>query len=82
MAIYSAREFGDLNKEDYGLTELPCLERAGLIWVTLTPNSELDISLFLSGYDSLLSEFGLINGIIKKLKEWKVLIGRLPMMVI
>ena len=58
MAIYSAREFGDLNKEDYGLTELPCLERAGLIWVTLTPNSELDISLFLSGYDSLLSEFG------------------------
>ena len=58
VAIYSAKEFGDLNKEDYGLTELPCLERAGLIWVTLTPNSQLDISLFLSGYDSLLSEFG------------------------
>ena len=61
VAIYSAKEFGDLNKKDYGLTELPCLERAGLVWVTLTPDSNLDISVFLSGYDSLLGEFGFDN---------------------
>ena len=34
------------------------LEKAGLIWVTLDPNSTLDINDFLCGYDGLLNEFG------------------------
>lgn len=59
VAIHSAKEFGDLDKSSYGLTELPCLEKAGLIWVTLAPASKLSIESFLSGYDSLLAEFGL-----------------------
>ena len=59
VAIYSAEDFGELDKSCYGLTELPCLEKAGIIWVTLDPNSTLDINAFLSGYDSLLAEFGL-----------------------
>ena len=58
VAVYSAKEFGELDKESYGLTRLPCLESAGLVWVTLDPGSELDIGLFLSGYDGLLAEFG------------------------
>ena len=58
VAIYSADDFGEIDKKDYGLTELPSLEKAGLIWVTLDPKSTLDINLFLSGYDSLLAEFG------------------------
>ncbi len=58
VAIYSAEEFGEIDKADYGLTALPCLEKAGLIWVTLDPSSKLDIADFLSGYDSLLGEFG------------------------
>lgn len=58
VAIYSEPDFGDLDKTDYGLTALPCLEKAGLIWVTLDPGSTLDIGEFLSGYDSLLAEFG------------------------
>ena len=58
VAIYSADDFGEIDKQDYGLTELPSLEKAGLIWVTLDPKSTLDINLFLSGYDSLLAEFG------------------------
>lgn len=58
VAVYSAEDFGELDKADYGLTALPCLEKAGLIWVTLDPESTLDIELFLSGYDSLLAEFG------------------------
>lgn len=61
VAIYSADDFGDIDKRDYGLTELPCLEKAGLIWVTLDPTSTLDINLFLSGYDSLLAQFGFDN---------------------
>jgi phenylpropionate dioxygenase-like ring-hydroxylating dioxygenase large terminal subunit len=57
-AIYSADDFGDIDKSEHGLTALPSAERAGLIWVTLDPKSTLDIDLFLSGYDSLLAEFG------------------------
>ncbi|MGI9324172.1 MAG: aromatic ring-hydroxylating oxygenase subunit alpha [Pseudomonadales bacterium] len=58
VAVYAEEEFGDLDKSQYGLTELPCLERAGLIWVTLNPKSTLDIETFLCGYDSMLAQFG------------------------
>ena len=61
VAIYSAGDFGDIDRSAYGLTGLPCLEKAGLIWVTLDTRSTLDIELFLSGYDSLLEQFGLQN---------------------
>ncbi|MDA0978561.1 MAG: aromatic ring-hydroxylating dioxygenase subunit alpha [Proteobacteria bacterium] len=59
--IYSPKDFGDIDRSEYGLTELPCLEKAGLIWVTLDPKSTLDIELFLSGYDELLEHFGFEN---------------------
>ncbi len=58
VAVYSQDDFGALDKSEYGLISLPCLEKAGLIWVTLDPDSTLDINAFLSGYDSLLGEFG------------------------
>ncbi len=58
VAIYSEQDFGEVDKSCYGLTELPCLEKAGIIWVTVNPDSKLDINTFLSGYDSLLNEFG------------------------
>ena len=58
IGVYAPKDFGDIEKSDYGLTELPCLERAGLIWVTTNPKSTLDIELFLSGYDEMLSHFG------------------------
>ena len=58
VAVYAEQEFGELDRSQYGLTELPCLERAGLIWVILNPNATLDIEDFLSGYDSMLGLFG------------------------
>ena len=58
VAILSNHEFGDIDKTCNGLRELPTLERAGLIWVTLDPDSPLDIGDFLSGYDQLLDHFG------------------------
>ncbi len=58
VAVYSEEQFGDIDKAEHGLTPLPCLEKAGLIWVTLDPDSKLDIAQFLSGYDGLLAEFG------------------------
>ncbi len=56
-AVYASGAFGEIDTCKYGLTRLPCLERAGLIWVTLDPHSQLDIGQFLSGYDALLGEF-------------------------
>lgn len=61
IGIYSPKEFGEIDKSCYGLTELPCLERAGLIWVNPDPKSTLDIALFLSGYDDMLGHFGFEN---------------------
>ena len=58
VAVYSADDFGAIDKGCHGLTELPSLEKAGLIWVTLDPNSTLDINLFLCGYDGMLAQFG------------------------
>ncbi|MEQ8693637.1 MAG: aromatic ring-hydroxylating dioxygenase subunit alpha [Pseudomonadales bacterium] len=61
VAIYSESDFGQIDKSCHGLVELPCLEKAGIIWVTVNPQSTLDINLFLSGYDSLLEQFGFAN---------------------
>ncbi len=58
VAIYSVDDFGDIDKSCHGLTELKCLEKAGLVWVILDPDSTLDINQFLCGYDGLLAEFG------------------------
>jgi nitrite reductase/ring-hydroxylating ferredoxin subunit len=58
IGIFAPRDFGEIDRSEHGLTELPCLEKAGLIWVTVDPKSTLDIELFLSGYDELLANFG------------------------
>ena len=36
---YAEETFGELDYSQYGLTELPCDERSGLIWVSLTPDA-------------------------------------------
>lgn len=56
--VYAERDFGEIDKSCYGLTELPVGERAGMIWVTLDPQSSLDIDTFLCGYDEMLASFG------------------------
>ncbi len=35
--------FDNIDRDEYGLTELPCDERHGLIWAIATPGEELDI---------------------------------------
>ncbi|MDA1076978.1 MAG: aromatic ring-hydroxylating dioxygenase subunit alpha [Proteobacteria bacterium] len=59
--IYAPKDFGDVDKSCHGLTKLPVIERAGLIWVTLNPQSTLDMNNFLCGYDAMLSHFGFEN---------------------
>jgi nitrite reductase/ring-hydroxylating ferredoxin subunit len=59
--VYNENEFGDLDKSDNGLRQLPVLERAGLIWVIPNPDSELNIEQFLCGYDDMLAHFDFSN---------------------
>ena len=55
--IYNGKEFGEVDKASNGLRPLPCLERAGLIWVIPNPDAQLDIDNFLCGYDDMLAHF-------------------------
>lgn len=41
------QKFGDIDKSTMGLTELPCDERAGLIFVMLDPNLTMDLDDYL-----------------------------------
>lgn len=59
VSIYAEEDFGEIDKSCHGLTRLPTGERSGMIWVTLNPDSTLDIDTFLCGYDHLLAHFEL-----------------------
>lgn len=50
IAVAEASTFGDVNKAERGLTELPCEERAGMIFVCLTPNAPIDLDGYFRGY--------------------------------
>ena len=57
IGVASREDFGEVNTDELGLKPFPVLEKAGLIWAILDPNSDLDINAFLSGYDDLLEGF-------------------------
>lgn len=58
VGITDRRSFGDVDVACMGLTELPTAERAGLVFVTLTPGAAMDIDAWLQGYDEVLEWFG------------------------
>lgn len=68
LAISSPGDFGEIDKSCYGLTALPVVERAGLIFGSVDPDSPIDIDTFLSGYDSLLDLFNF--------KDWHLFASR------
>lgn len=57
IAVAAQEDFGDIDKSEYGLKELPVLERAGLIWVVLNSASKIDIEAYLAGFDDMLANF-------------------------
>ena len=54
VGIFKQDDFGQLDTSCLGLTQLPIAERAGLVWVTLSPDSKLDFDAFFAGYDEML----------------------------
>jgi carnitine monooxygenase subunit len=55
VGVFKQADFGEIDPSCMGLTALPVAERAGLIWVVLSPQATVDIDAFLAGYDGLLS---------------------------
>lgn len=58
VGLFKQEEFGPLDTSCLGLTSLPVAERAGLIWVVLSPTSTLDFDAFLAGYDEMMELCG------------------------
>ncbi len=58
VGITDRQFFGDVDASCMGLTPLPVAERAGLIFVVITPGAPMDIDGHLCGYDTVLDFFG------------------------
>lgn len=58
VGIFKQEDFGSLDMSCLGLTSLPVAERAGLIWVVLSPTSKVDFDAFLAGYDEMMELCG------------------------
>lgn len=59
VGILDRDEFGEIDLSCNGLAELPCEERAGLVFGCLTPGAELNLDEYFCGYDSMLETLGL-----------------------
>lgn len=57
VGVTDRKAFGEVDVDWLGLTPLPVAERAGLIFVTLTPGAPTDIDEWLQGYDDVLEWF-------------------------
>lgn len=50
IGISEASKFGEVHKSELGLRELPCEEKAGMIFVVLTPNAPIDVDTYFRGF--------------------------------
>lgn len=50
IGVAEASTFGEIDKAERGLRELPCEERSGMIFVCLTPNAAIDLDSYFRGF--------------------------------
>ncbi len=77
ISRYGAEAFGDVNQETLGLTELACEERAGLVWVCLSPGRTFNLDTWLGTFAEELATLALGEWVIFEQRElpgpgWKV----------
>ena len=48
--LFGESTFGEVSAATHSLTELPCAERVGVVWVGLTPGEDFDIDRFLGEF--------------------------------
>lgn len=68
IGVADPGKFGTVDKASLGLRELPCEERAGMIFVVLTPGEAIDLDDYFQGY---LADFEAAG-----LKDWTFLGSR------
>jgi len=56
LGVACAEHFGELDRTAAGLTRLQADERAGLVFVILTPHTHIDIDEYLAGVDRQISD--------------------------
>jgi phenylpropionate dioxygenase-like ring-hydroxylating dioxygenase large terminal subunit len=61
VRINQAHTFGELDLSTRGLTELPCEEKAGLVFAILTPALPIDVARYLGGMLDDLSTLGIAD---------------------
>jgi len=73
--------FRGVDRSAYGLTELPCEVRHGMVWVVLTPGASIDVAAHLGAeLDDELTSFGLAGYQVERETEiaeqanWKLLV--------
>ena len=59
--VYGESTFGEIDKENRSLVELPCEERHGLIFVCLTQGKDLDLDNWLGGMGEVLEDLRLTD---------------------
>ncbi len=64
ISRYAAETFGEVDHAQLGLAELTCVERAGLVWVCLTPGETFQIDEWLGEFAAQLETL--------KLDQWSV----------
>ena len=77
VGMFGAETFGDIDRATHGLTELPCAERAGFVWASLTPGQPFDIDAWLGEFATKLASMELDSWHIFERREldgpgWKV----------
>jgi phenylpropionate dioxygenase-like ring-hydroxylating dioxygenase large terminal subunit len=77
VGVAGRRKFGDVETASRGLTELPSVERAGMIFVSLTPAASIDLEDYLGAMLPELESFGFESWHMYKQNElptsnWKV----------
>ena len=77
IGMYGEKTFSDINKEDFGLIELQCVERSGLVWVMLDPEETFNIDNWLGDFAPELETLNLTHWHIHEQREiegpgWKV----------
>ena len=77
ISMYGGKTFGDVDSEKLGLKELPCAEKAGMVWVCLTPGKTFDIDDWLGDFAYELETLDLANWYLYEQRDidgpgWKV----------
>ena len=75
--VYGEKTFGEVSPDTHSLTELWCAERAGLVWVCLTPGETFDADRWLGGFQAPLQSLNLDQWFVYDQREipgpgWKV----------